>query len=368
MNKHHQIFEAFDAPNVGIDKLNISTKEFLVPDANRLNIDYYGRKAGQPAAIQEGLFHTTDGEIIEGRKAHYNGNGYGLNISSYGLNIVMSPAKVLHPNKPFILPSDEQQIYDAAKAIEQRIKADTGIILSYDAANVCRLDLAKQMQMPRRVADYSPAFNAFKLKGTRQQKRTYGEQTFTYNSSSSPHQFSFYDKAVEYLQTLTNKDLPADLQRLSYGSDYLRAELRLLDTKYIRKATNTDANFENVLNAGFGTFAGIYDRYLDTKIFSAFHQASLHFDTDQIRQRFENEISKGNRKRVAHRVIASIGKEFIFNEIGLDKFLSVAEIYLDRTNVWRIRKEITKAGTEYQPTNTISTIQLINELKQAFAA
>lgn len=374
MISSHSILDKFDCRTAGIDKLNITTREFIVPDANRLNIDYYGRKAGQAEIVQQPLFVTPDGEYIEGRKAHYNGNGYGLNINPHGLSVVMSPAKVLSPNKPFLLPTDAQQIDDAVRTIEGRIKADTGILLSYDAANICRLDLARQIRMPRPIADYSPAFHTLRLKGSQKKQRTYGEQTFTYNESKSPHQFSFYDKAVEYIASLPQKELPEDLKRLSNGTEYLRAELRLLKTDYIQKATNTNGNYERVLSAGFDGLNGIYDNYLHSKIFTGHHQTQMHFDMEQIRERFEYEMQKRTREtnrqkaNVVNYVIQGLGATQIVEQIGIDAFMSVAEKYVSRTSLWRHRNKILLLATEYQPKNKISTIQLINELKQAFAA
>lgn len=374
MSLRHSILDNFDCQTAGIDKLNITTREFIVPDANRLNIDFYGRKVGQAEPQQQPLFVTPDGEYIEGRKAHFNGNGYGLNISPYGLSVVMSPAKVLTPNKPFLLPTDAQQIDDAVRTIEGRIKADTGILLSYDNANICRLDLARQIRMPRPIADYSPAFNTLRLKGSQNKNRTFGDQTFTYNSTSSPHQFSFYDKAVEFISSLPQKDLPDELKKLSNGSEYLRAELRLLQTDYVKKATNTDANYQRVLSAGFTGLNGIYDNYLHSKIFTGHHQTTMHFDMEQIRERFEHELQKQTNRtnrqtaNIAGYVIQGLGASQIVDNIGIDAFMSVAENYLSRASRYRIRSRILLMATEYQPKNKISVTQLINELKHAFAA
>lgn len=374
MNLRHSILDNFDCQTAGIDKLNISTKEYKVPNDYRLNVEFVGLKAGQCEAIQEGLFATEDGEFIEGKKAYFNGNGYGLNINTKGLSVVMSPAKVLTPDKPFLLPTDAQQIDDAVRTIEGRIKADTGIILSYDNANICRLDLARQIIMPRPIADYSPAFNTLRLKGSQDKNRTFNKQTFDFNTSTSQHQFSFYDKAAEFIKSLPQKDLPAELKKLSNGSEYLRAELRLLKSDYVKKATNTDANYQRVLSAGFDGLNDIYDNYLHSKIFTGHHQTTMHFDMEEIRERFENEYqkqtttTKRKKANIVGHVIQGLGASQIVDNIGIDAFMAVAEDYLTRTSVWRIRNRILLLATEYQPKNKISVTQLINELKHAFAA
>jgi hypothetical protein len=228
--------------------------------------------------------------------------------------------------------------------------------------------------MPRPIADYSPAFNTLRLKGSQNKNRTFGDQTFTYNTTSSPHQFSFYDKAVEFISALPQKDLPNELKKLSHGSEYLRAELRLLKTDYVKKVTNTDANYQRVLSAGFAGLNGIYDNYLHSKIFTGHHQTTMHFDMEQIRERFEHELQKqtANTNRqtanIAGYVIQGLGASQIVDNIGIDAFMSVAENYLSRTSVWRIKRKILLMATEYQPKNKISVTQLINELKHAFAA
>lgn len=373
------IFDHFDTSSAGIDKLNIITREYIVTDASRLNIDYHGRKIGSDAALQERLFTDRSGQIIEGRKAYFNGNGYGLNISSYGLQVVLNPAKVLSPQRPFLLPCSSSEIDDAARIIEARIKDDTGVLISYDAARICRLDIARQKELARPIREYIAAFQMLRLKGSRQNTRQYGHQTFQYNSSSSPHQLIFYDKAAEYLASLPTAQIPNEARPMMAGSPYLRAELRLLKSEYIRKATGTDGGYLAILEQGSEGWAGIYREYLQKKVFTGEYQSSLNFDAGNLRNLFEALQSESTalggrrsqpKKNIISRAAAAVGVRCIVDEIGIDTFLSVAgEFGTSARHLRRTRQYIEQnARIASNLWRQVDTIELINELRQAFAA
>jgi hypothetical protein len=372
------LFDNFDTLNVGIDKLNITTLEYIVPNADRLNIDYYGRKAGTAEATQERLFMAGTGEAIEGRKAYFNGQDYGLNISSYGLQVVMSPAKVLQPERPFLLPCTADEIDAAARIVAERIKQDTGVLFPYDTAKVCRLDLAKQHEMDRAIREYIAAFSMLRLKGSRGTTRQFGQQTFQYNTSNSGHQLIFYDKAAEHLSSTPAAKLPAELRTMAHGSKYLRAELRLLKTDYIRKATGTHGTYAELLN-GSDKWNSIYTDYLRRKVFTGEYQTTLQFDEGNLRNLFSALASEGNalngrqqvsRRNLVSRAAAAVGVRCIVDEIGIGTFLAIAaEFGTSDRHIRRTRQYIEQnARIASQLWKGVDTIDLINELRQAFAA
>jgi hypothetical protein len=361
----------FERYGAGIDKLNTVVRSFTVPDAKRLNVDVYGRRAGQDVAEQRPLL--TDeltGEIVQGRRAYYNGQDYALNIDGRGMQVVCSPSKVLHPNRPYLLTNDPDEIHSAYDVIRKRIQTDTGILLDYSDANVCRLDIARQHEMPRSIRNYAPAFQLLKLKGTREQRRNYGDQTWNFNSSKSAHQFSFYDKLTEYLSSsssATTHNVP--------DSNYLRAELRLLKTDYIRKTTKTNGTFQELLNGGTEMYSATYDTYLRGKLFHGNYQTELAFDVDRLEHLFYslNERRQrdtggtGTYNRIVQQVAVVVGVRDIVDRIGLDVFLSVASKYVTDRHVRRTRAYIleqSKLSNElFQP---VDTVILLNELRTAF--
>jgi len=360
----------FELHGSGIDKLNTVVRSFSVPDVRRLNVDVYGRRAGQDEAEQRPLL--TDqltGELVEGRRAFYNGQDYSLNIDGRGMQVVCSPSKVLHPNRPYLLTNDPDEIYSAYDVVRQRIQSDTGILLDYSDANVCRLDIARQHEMPRTVRDYAPAFQLLKLKGTREQRRNYGDQTWNFNSSKSAHQFSFYDKLTEYLTThaVFSNRIP--------DSNYLRAELRLLKTDYIRKTTKTNGSFQELLNGGTEMYSTIYDTYLRSKLFHGNYQTELAFDVDRLEHLFyslkerhqRNTGRNGNYTRIVQQVAVVVGVREIVDCIGLDVFLSVASKYVSERHIRRTRAYLLQqaqlSSELFQP---IDTVVLLTELRTAF--
>ena len=361
----------FELHGAGIDKLNTVVRSFTVPDAKRLNVDVYGRRAGQDVAEQRPLLNDElTGEIVQGRRAYYNGQDYSLNIDGRGMQVVCSPSKVLHPNRPYLLTNDPDEIHSAYDVIRKRIQTDTGILLDYSDANVCRLDIARQHEMPRSIRNYAPAFQLLKLKGTREQRRNYGDQTWNFNSSKSAHQFSFYDKLTEYLSSsssATTHNVP--------DSNYLRAELRLLKTDYIRKTTKTNGTFNELLNGGTEMYSATYDTYLRGKLFHGNYQTELAFDVDRLEHLFYslNERRQrdtggtGTYNRIVQQVAVVVGVRDIVDRIGLDVFLSVASKYVTDRHVRRTRAYIleqSKLSNElFQP---VDTVILLNELRTAF--
>ena len=361
----------FERHGAGIDKLNTVVRSFTVPDAKRLNVDVYGRRAGQDVAEQRPLLNDElTGEIVQGRRAYYNGQDYSLNIDGRGMQVVCSPSKVLHPNRPYLLTNDPDEIHSAYDVVRKRIQTDTGILLDYSDANVCRLDIARQHEMPRSIRNYAPAFQLLKLKGTREQRRNYGDQTWNFNSSKSAHQFSFYDKLTEYLSSsssATKHNVP--------DSNYLRAELRLLKTDYIRKTTKTNGTFQELLNGGTEMYSATYDTYLRGKLFHGNYQTELAFDVDRLEHLFYslNERRQrdtggtGTYNRIVQQVAVVVGVRDIVDRIGLDVFLSVASKYVTDRHVRRTRAYIleqAKLSSElFQP---VDTVVLLNELRTAF--
>jgi len=361
----------FELHGAGIDKLNTVVRSFTVPDAKRLNVDVYGRRAGQDVAEQRPLLNDElTGEIVQGRRAYYNGQDYSLNIDGRGMQVVCSPSKVLHPNRPYLLTNDPDEIHSAYDVVRKRIQTDTGILLDYSDANVCRLDIARQHEMPRSIRNYAPAFQLLKLKGTREQRRNYGDQTWNFNSSKSAHQFSFYDKLTEYLSSsssATTYNVP--------DSNYLRAELRLLKTDYIRKTTKTNGTFNELLNGGTEMYSATYDTYLRGKLFHGNYQTELAFDVDRLEHLFYSLNERRQREtggtgtynRIVQQVAVVVGVRDIVDRIGLDVFLSVASKYVTDRHVRRTRAYIleqSKLSNElFQP---VDTVVLLNELRTAF--
>jgi hypothetical protein len=353
----------FDRFGTGIDKLNTVVRSFSVPDARRLNLDTYGRKAGEDRATQRPLFTDEQtGEVVEGRRAYFNGQGYGLNIDSRGMQVVCSPSKILHPNRPYLLVNDPDGIATAYDVIRQRIQTDTGILMDYSEASVCRLDIAQQKLMNRPVRNYAPAFQLLKLKGSREQRRNYGEQTWNFNSTKSAHQFSFYDKLTEYLTHSGTKFATA-----VPDSPYLRAELRLLKADYIRKATGTAGTFMEILNGGTELFSTVYNTYIDNKLFTGNYEQEFSFNTDRLNNLFTNLQRNCNNRYLIKEAALIIGVRDIVDCIGLDNFLQVASNYVADRTIRRQRLNILKqAQLSSKLFEPIETTVLLNELRTAF--
>lgn len=355
---------------VGVDKLHLHYQDFIVPDSRRLNLETYGRKANEPEAKQDILsVDKSTGEYIEGKKAYFNGEGYQLTINKHGLQIITNPAKITNPQTPYIMPTDPGEIHDKYMIIAKRIEADTGVLFKPMEGNVCRLDLAKQYYMERPVSDYLPAFELCKLKHSRHNVRRYGNQTYQYNSASSPHQFIFYDKLSELCSEM--KPHPD-----TTGSQYLRGEMRLLRSQAVRDLTKTGGSLESVLNGGKTLFLNVYDTYLRTRLLHGNYQEKITFNVQGLRELFEEvegiraEKSTGKGKQirgVVDMVMKSIGTRTIVDDIGLETFISVCSDYVSPRHLSNIRQDIIhQARLSSRLYHEISTIELLDEITNKF--
>jgi hypothetical protein len=201
-----------------------------------------------------------------------------------------------------------------------------------------------------------------KLKGSREQRRNYGEQTWNFNSTKSAHQFSFYDKLTEYLTHSGTKFATA-----VPDSPYLRAELRLLKSDYIRKATGTAGTFMEILNGGTELFSTVYNTYIDNKLFTGNYEQEFSFNIDRLNNLFTNLQRNCNNRYLIKEAALIIGVRDIVDCIGLDNFLQVASNYVADRTIRRQRLNILKqAQLSSKLFEPIETTVLLNELRTAF--
>jgi hypothetical protein len=330
----------------GIDKLCLTTREYYVSDKKPLNIQPLMKFAGQDETnVQDGLLFEVNSEPVFGSKAFVNTEQFSANINSHGLSVTFNPSKVLHE---YNLLTDSQALDTVCISIEDQL-AQNGIHLNLKEAGVSRLDIAKQSNMPRLVSYYAPAFDQMRFKGVRSNNVNHGAETFSIRNKTV--EACFYDKQKE-------------LNPAGMPSDFMRAELRLRNTNGVRRYTGTK-NLGQIIQMGQEGWNYVYTDYLTKKVFSDYSE-QLTFDYAGLDALVSHLVSVQPKGQITA-ACEVIGIKQIFDQIGIDRFLSAFTPYMDGSTIRRHRKRLmARAALSSMIGNPISTIDLIDEIKQIF--
>lgn len=330
----------------GIDKLVLSTKDFEVKDTKPLNIQPLMKPAGKESPEQEsGFLFMSAGQPVFGAKAFLNTEHYQVNIGHLGLSITLNPSKILHP---YELLTNESQLAEVCSRIESELY-HSGLGLSIAGCNVARLDIAKQASMPRPVSAYAPAFDMLRFKGTRSHNVNHGTETFSIRNKSV--EASFYDKIKE-------------VNPAGQPSEFMRAEMRFRKRVAVSRYVGARSLAE-VIQIGQEGWNHAYTSYMGGRVFvNAPEQQAFDFvGLNEV----INQLSQIYSKGVISSVVRVLGTRVVFDEIGVDRFLSAFTHLVDESTLRRQRarlwQEAAYSGRLGKP---VSCVQLIDELRNYF--
>lgn len=347
-NRSLRAINAHSTQLAGIDKLVLTSGDYRVSDTKPLNILPVTKFAGQEQANeQEYYLFTSKGERVFGSKAYLNTDLFQANINSRGLSITFNPSKHLHE---YELLTDHKALTEVCSHIEQEL-AKNCIHLSLIASNVYRLDIAKQSEMPRTVGHYAPAFDQLKFKGVRSTNVNHGAETFSIRNKTV--EASFYDKFKE-------------LNPAGMPSNFMRAELRLRNSSAVNRYAGAK-QLGQVIQMQQEGWKHVYEHYLTKRVFTTQYD-QLGFDFAGLDSLVEHliTINPKGRGHIAT-AVEVIGVKIIFDEIGVDRFLSAFLPYVDGSTIRRSRQRLFERATLSKLINEpISTFELISELKTKF--
>lgn len=231
----------------GIDKIAISTTDFLVESNHHLTIYPSPYKPNDPEQKEEPILFGNQ----KGKKAVFNSKSFNLDINQHRLYLHFNPSKLLHP---YNLTNDDNEIQQVWDFIREEIK-EAGILLPPDnELKLSRVDLAINQQMNHPNSMYFFLWRT--LRGKYMNTKEYPD---SYNFGNESREISFYDKTEEVNQR--NQDIPIDPK-------LMRSELRAFSGEVVKNIYKLN-DLSTLLKMGGEYRIEKFKNTLNTTIFSS---------------------------------------------------------------------------------------------------
>ncbi len=209
---------------VGIDKSNVTTRDYRLTDSLRFNHKPPTRLAVDP----ESLATTQDlgsipfgidsnGRELTGSYYAQTPSGVVVDVSSRGLLINLNPSRVIRRNDPTFLVTTRQELTSTREQVQRELDS-LGLEVDLLSMNVCRLDPSKQVNtidLANRYQSVGQMISASRVKG-----RQYDTAFMIKNTQ---REFIFYSKHDHLL-----------FHKHDSSNPHLgRGELKLLNSKVV---------------------------------------------------------------------------------------------------------------------------------------
>jgi hypothetical protein len=358
---------------VGFDKLSVICDDFRVQSSLPFGVQPAPKKAGETEALNRHLFTTEAGEPVYGSKAYLNTDTAQFTLKGDGvLTVQVNPSKVFYPKSSgsasYRLVTEPDDLSAVIQAVEDEARSN-GLHFDFGNSRTYRLDVAKQVTMNRTVAEYQTAFRSLRMKYSKGSSVQHGVETFQYGSAKSNSQVMFYDKLNELLH--------AEHYRSSGSSNYLRAELRLLNAREVQQRTQARTPNE-LLKTPTEQLRTVYDDYLTKRIFYS-SQSNLFTDEQSLLSLVKHFVTAQydrSTKGAFKRVVQSVGVATICEDVGIERFIQLFGDVVQQTStvkseavsrsLRRYRAELYKlADTVSALWKPVEVVELIQELRTA---
>lgn len=360
--------------SVGIDKLSVVSTDFEIE--NVLPLAIYGelKRAGMEATEPNKLFTTKGGQPVFGSKAILNTEAGNYTIQNGVMTVNCNPSKVFFPAQTFRhgskvvkgswqLLTEPEQLQSVIEAVEADARRH-GICFDFGNSKTYRLDLAKQNEMSRPFADYIPALESLKMKYTKSNNIQHGTQTYQYGTTASNTVVCLYDKEEELLKAEKVK---------SFGSNFLRCELRILNARTVRNLSNCQTP-NDIVRQEPEQRKQVFEDYLSKRLF--YGQAPELFTNEQSLRSLVEHYATEDTKRPFQKVVQTIGVQTICELAGIEAFLKLyCSVMAKQTNATeesigrnlrRYRNELHRlAGVSSSLYKPVKVVELLTELREA---
>jgi len=368
-----QKLSAFDcSTNVGIDKLSVVCQDFEVNSVVPLSVYGELKRAGMEATEPNCLFKTKAGEPVFGSKAILNTEAGNYTIQNGIMTVNCNPSKLFFPAQTFkhgnkLIKGSWQLLTEAGQlqSVIEAVEADAqkhGLCFDFGNSKLFRLDLAKQHEMSRPFAQYIPALESLKMKYTKSNNIQHGTQTFQFGTTASNTVVCLYDKEEELLKAQKVK---------SFGSNFLRAELRMLNGRTVRNLTQAQTP-NDLVRQEPEQRRTVYEDYLSKRLF--YGQAPELFTSEHSLRSLVEHYTAQDTKRPFQKVVQTVGVQTICELVGIEAFLKLYCSVLtqqgqttDETisrNLRRYRTELHRlAGVANNLYKPVQVVELLAELR-----
>ena len=238
---------------VGIDKSNLTTRDFRLKDSMKLNHKPPTRLAVNPKLLvnKQDIKPIQFGVDLTGREltgSYYlqTKSGVVIDVDSKGLKLNLNPSRVIRKNDPAFIVTSRNEL-TLTRDIVQRELDHLGLEVDLLSMNVCRLDPCKQVNMIDLASRYQSVgtmISASRVKGLQYET--------AFQLGNTQRQFIYYSKHSHMLANNQESSNP------HLG----RAELKLLNSKVVKSTL------------GISTYKSLID-----------------FDPDQLSCEFHNVVN-----------------------------------------------------------------------------
>jgi hypothetical protein len=331
----------------GIDKISLTTKEFLVKDVDLIDVDF----SKGPNSNHVPLFKDALGREVVGKKAWFNSQRVNVDINGHGMSVSFNPSKTLHP---YHLLTDVGKIKtDILRSIEKEM-AGKGLITNLHDAELWRLDLTKQDHMNQPVYSYANAFGHMKL---HKNTKTYPE--------------GFYITQKQWTSLFYNKGLVLKDPSLV---NFMRAEQQFTKKPIIQNVIKV-RTLNDLLQTDAEYLTSIYNPFMIKKVFSNVNHVGQQLALDingeaeilnRLREKYPRTfISKYLNVRMTEQYLLEIG--------GISTFVRICEkAGISRSTIYSYRDKMARIVAEHKMIfggrDQLTVFDLLNEVRQKFAA
>lgn len=347
---------------VGIDKSNLSTRDFRLSDSLRLTHKPPLRIALDPRSLSNSQDVGSIPWGIDSLGRELTGSyflnlpsGVGVDLSSKGLLLNLNPSRVICKNEPTFLVTKKSEMITTRELVQKELD-QLGIDVDVFSMNVCRLDPSKQVNTIDHASRYQSVgqmISASRVKG-----RQY-DTAFTIGNGQ--RQFIFYSKHDHLL-----------FHKHQSNNPHLgRAELKLLNSKVVNSTLGV-TTFQSLLDLDIDFIECQFHNVVNSFVFSNKVDPSticqVDFDTEFT---LYNTHYKGIRNG-HNKYLGDLGIRYI-----LENFGSVSNFgtFLDKVGVPRstryrvvgqLKDKVFHASLVDTKRKTMSTLDKYNELHRNF--
>lgn len=348
---------------VGIDKSNLTTRDFRLVNSLCFNHRPPTRKAVDPNSLEtvsdiETIPWGVDsqGRELAGKYFVVTPKGINLEISSQGLMINLNPSRVVAPANPSYLVTKRSEL-ETTRSIVQAELASVGVEVDVSSMRVCRLDPSKQVNtidLSSRYQSVGSMISASRVKG-----RQYDTAFMLGNKQ---RQFMFYSKHEHLKHNKQESDNP------HLG----RGELRLLKSESVTRFFGV-STFQNLIDLDPEQTSCQFHNLVESFVFSNRLDPTSLSQVNYQNEKTLYESTYAHQRNGVNKYLADQGVRFLLDNFGsVSKFgQMLEEVGVPRSTRYRVVGNL-KARVEAISfiegrRKTQTTLDKYNELHRNFA-
>ena len=348
---------------VGIDKSNLTTRDYFLSDSLRLNYRPPTRLAVDPDSVMStqdigsipfGI--DSQGRELTGSYYKQTPSGVVVDVSSRGLLINLNPSRVISRNDPTFLVTTRNEL-TTTRDIVQRELDQLGLEVDLLSMGVCRLDPSKQVNTKdtsNRYQSVGQMISASRVKG-----RQYDSAFMLGNTQ---RQFIFYSKHDHLLH-----------HKLESNNPHLgRGELKLLNSKVVTSSLGV-TNYQSLIDLDPEELNCQFHNLVDSFVFSNRLDPSTLVEVNYDSEKTLYESIYASQRNGANKYLADLGARFVLDHFGsvanFGKMLGEIESVAKSTRyriVANMKIQVERLSFIDNRRHTQTTLDKYNELHRNF--